>query len=491
MDHMAVGMDVDVAAGLEGRKFCQQCGTGNWWSRTDCRHCASVGSDDADIPQSSTQEKFAVLEKTLAGMGDDEPILAGKKVLEKELEKLQKKLNGPKKTAKHIKAKQNWTNRESKRLEAETARLTELQESLRVRKETLKVAYEEVKILREDLLREGETMDKNKSHFLSPEDTEEIRSLEQQELAFWRGSTSKRLACWTRDCSSEEIETQQRSRSKEEKTARDDREGIKERCQNGGRCHGWFGWFSVVTRVQTRILQAMFECKQHEKEKEFGTVECCDRSGFLESVELECGWFGRRHFPVADFNACRLGCVVVARMFQKIGWSERWCSRIVHAIRTPGRIAMSGGYRQSEMERIIEDCRECGKMDCGRAGWTADPHFSTLASQRKKTGKIRGCFDGDSRILEWETQTCDLGWRLQCEPIRHDRLSPCGRVDPETKNVGRHKRFIAIESFTHDGDRTGFDGDKHVDEFSHRTRAFHAIQLVKPRRLVDTKWTSS
>ena len=70
--------------------FCQKCGTGNWWSRTDCRHCASFGSDDGDIPQSSTQEKISVPEKTLAGMGDDEPILAGKKVLEKELEKLQR-----------------------------------------------------------------------------------------------------------------------------------------------------------------------------------------------------------------------------------------------------------------------------------------------------------------------------------------------------------------------------------------------------------------
>ena len=54
------------------------------------------------------QEKIAVLEKTLAGMGDDEPILHGKRVLEKELEKLQRKLNGPEKTAKHIEAKQNW-----------------------------------------------------------------------------------------------------------------------------------------------------------------------------------------------------------------------------------------------------------------------------------------------------------------------------------------------------------------------------------------------
>ena len=48
-------------------------------------------------------------------------------------------------------------------------------------------------------------MDKNKSHFMSPENTEEIRILEQQELAFWRRSASKRLAGWTRDGSAEEI----------------------------------------------------------------------------------------------------------------------------------------------------------------------------------------------------------------------------------------------------------------------------------------------
>ena len=102
-------------------------------------------------------------------------------------------------------------------------------------------------------------------------------------------------------------------------------------------------------------------------------------------------------FPVADFDAYRLGCVVVARMFQKIGWSERWCTRIVHGVKTLGRIAMSGCHRQSEMERTIEDCRGCGKMDCGRGGWTADPHFSTFATQRKDIGRIRGCFDGKRR----------------------------------------------------------------------------------------------
>ena len=124
-------------------------------------------------------------------MGDDEPILVGKKVLEKE--ENSKAHRG-----------QAKLDQQSKRLEAEIARLAELQESLRVRKETLKVAYEEINILKEDLLREGETMDKNKSH-LSPEDTQEIRRLEQQELAFWRGSASKRLVGWTRDGSAEEI----------------------------------------------------------------------------------------------------------------------------------------------------------------------------------------------------------------------------------------------------------------------------------------------
>ena len=270
-----------------------------------------------DILQSSTQDKIAVLEKTLAGMGDDEPILAGKKVLEKELDKLQRKLNGPKKTAKHIEAKQKWINRESKRLEAESARQTELQESLRVRKETLKVAYEEIKILREDLLKEGETMDKNKSHFLSPEKhggnpearTTRTGFLERVGFEETGWVDTRRFSGGNRWLDDRGPETQQRSRSKEEKTARDDREGIQGKCQNG-RCHERFGWFSVVLKVHTRILQEISECQQHEKEQEFGTVESCDSSGVIESVELECGWSGRRlyrHFLVADFNARRLG----------------------------------------------------------------------------------------------------------------------------------------------------------------------------------------
>ena len=153
-----------------------------WWTSTwQLEWKVRSTNDDADAPQTSAQVKIAVLKKTLVGVGDDEPVLAGKRVLEKELEKLHRKLSGPKKTAKHIEAKQNWINRESKRLESESAKLAEWQESVRVRKETLRVAYEGIKILREDLLREGKSVDKNKSRFMSPENTEETRILQQQE----------------------------------------------------------------------------------------------------------------------------------------------------------------------------------------------------------------------------------------------------------------------------------------------------------------------
>ena len=66
--------------------------TGNWWSRAECTNCASVTNDNAQVSQTTIHEKIAVLEKTLAGKGNDEPILAGKRVLEKEFEKHQKKL---------------------------------------------------------------------------------------------------------------------------------------------------------------------------------------------------------------------------------------------------------------------------------------------------------------------------------------------------------------------------------------------------------------
>ena len=158
LDRLAVGMDVDVAVSVEkseirsttnGAARRAALGLGG---RTECIHCAIVTHETAELPQ----EKIAVLEMTLACMGNDEPSSAGRRVVEKELERHLKKASDPKNTT-----KQNWINRESKRVEGESAKFAEMQESNRVRKETTRAAYEESKKLRADLLREGESMDKN------------------------------------------------------------------------------------------------------------------------------------------------------------------------------------------------------------------------------------------------------------------------------------------------------------------------------------------
>ena len=146
------------------------------------------------------RRKSLSLEKTFAGMGDDEPILAGKRVLEKELDKLQRKLNGPKKTAKHIEAKQNWINRESKRLESESAKLAEWHESLRVRNETLKVAYEEIKILqRRPAERRRIDGQQQEPLHVSGKHGRNSNPRATRIGVSGEGSASKRLAGWTRD----------------------------------------------------------------------------------------------------------------------------------------------------------------------------------------------------------------------------------------------------------------------------------------------------
>ena len=102
------------------------------------------------------------------------------------------------------------------------------------------------------------------------------------------------------------------------------------------------------------------------------------------------------------------------------------------------------------------------KIVGGAARWTAvelDGQLTLISAHLPHKGRKLGEFE--AALMEIQEF---LNGRFQCEPVRYDRLSPCERVDPETENVGRHTRFIASESFTHDGDRTGFDGDKHVDD---------------------------
>ena len=136
--------------------------------------------------------------------------------------------------AEHIEAKQNRINKECKHVETESAKVAEMLESIRVRKETLRVAYEEIKKLRADLLREDESMDKNRSHVLS----------EQQDLCLRRATASKRLAGWTKDCQlvCGRGTRSGRIRRQHEKNPRGGRDGIhNERRQDVRRVHGWIG----------------------------------------------------------------------------------------------------------------------------------------------------------------------------------------------------------------------------------------------------------
>ena len=104
----------------------------------------------------------------------------------------------PKNTAKHIEAKQNWINRETKRIEVEVE----------------KVAgdageYQSSEGNSESCLRRNqeipESVDQNRSHVLSPESLEEVRNLELQELYLRRATASKRVAGATREATTEEI----------------------------------------------------------------------------------------------------------------------------------------------------------------------------------------------------------------------------------------------------------------------------------------------
>ena len=133
------------------------------------------------------------------------------------------------------------------------------------------------------------------------------------------------------------------------------------------------------------------------------------------------------------------------------------------------------------------------KIVGGAARWTADELdgqmtfiSAHLPHKGKKLGEFEAVLMEIQGIREWR-----VGGRLQREPARQGRPLPCGRVDPKTKKAGRHERLTARESCAHDGGRTGPDGDKHVDERRYRTRAFHTIQSVKPRRPVDTNGISS
>ena len=95
-------------------------------------------------------------------------------------------------TAMFIEAMQNWITRESKRIETQSAKLAEMQENLRV-KVNLKGGVQGDEDCPRGLVARG-SIDgqKQEPHHVSGDHGG------NQELAFWRGSASKRVAGWTR-----------------------------------------------------------------------------------------------------------------------------------------------------------------------------------------------------------------------------------------------------------------------------------------------------
>ena len=154
------------------------------------------------------------------------------------------------------------------------------------------------------------------------------------------------------------------------------------------------------------------------------------------------------------FRCSQIGMLLLQECFRKLDGVNVGA----HELFTPSELL--GGLR---CPAVIVNRKWKGqsKIVGGAARWTAvelDGQLTLLSAHlphKGKIGRIRGSFDGNPGIRGWEIQTTrDLGWRLQCEPVRYDRLSPCGRVDPKTENAGGHERFTASESFTHHGDRT-------------------------------------
>ena len=115
-----------------------------------------------------------------------------------------KTLKGPKNNAKHIEAKQNWINRESKRIES--AKLAEMQENLRVRIRNLESCLRgDQDSPRRPVARGRIDGQKLEPDHVSREHGGNSESRTTGAELAREGTASKRLAGWTRDGSMEEI----------------------------------------------------------------------------------------------------------------------------------------------------------------------------------------------------------------------------------------------------------------------------------------------
>ena len=163
---------------------------------------------------------------------------------------------------------------------------------------------------------------------------------------------------------------------------------------------------------------------------------------------------------------------VVARIFQKIGWSECWRIRAIHAERTGGETEVRSSHHTSEVERTNEICWESEQMDL-------DGQLTFILGHLRHKGRTMGDFDGNSGFHM-------RGWRLQRNLLWIDRLSPRGRVDTKTEKTDGHTRYPARTSIAHCFCRIGPDGEEHLDGRRIISGFVHTLQLNGSWRRADT-----
>ena len=258
LDRMAVGMDVDVAAGVENPTFVSRTngsarsaalGTGRVVRTADSARVSRTRLRSRRRPRS--REKILILEN--AGLhGQRRAYICWQKVDGEGARAAPKETQWPEE---HCEAHRGNAELDQHADQARRGRGREgggdTGKHPGVRKETLRVAYEEIKKLRADMVQEGESMDKNRSHVLFPESLEEVRNLELQAVCFRKATASKRMAGASGDATTEEIAwLWKRTRSrwislKNEESRRGGRQG-----NHHGRQHvRQFAWLCVIVKV--------------------------------------------------------------------------------------------------------------------------------------------------------------------------------------------------------------------------------------------------
>ena len=289
------------------------------------------------------------------------------------------------------------------------------------------------------------------------------------------------------DCQLEggSTETLKRSGSEEEKTPRGDRERIhNERRQNVGRRFGWSGWFSVVVKVQTLILQAISEWKRIAEWKEFGSdpvslkVLSWSVAGLAEdSTDI----FLSQISMVTEWDV-----LLLQECFRKLGGVNVGA----HELFTPCELL--GGLR---CPAVVMHQRWSGQTKAvgGASRWTAvelDGQMTHISAHLPHTGKKLADFESvlteiQDFISGRAGQLLILGGDFNVSFYGLTDYHHVGEWDLKTENVDGHKRFTACTSFAHCRGRAGLDGDEHLDGRRLR-RVIHTFQLVEPRAIVDT-----